>query len=371
MTPRKTRERFGMPAWVPRLLFEIVAIVVGLYVSFHVIRALRGLIIILVISLFLSVALEPGVNFLARKGWRRGLGTGAMFLAMVLSAGTFVGLMIPLIIDQVRLLVDRLPEYIEQVSEFAARFGIDFTGENLSDAAGEVGGDLSRFGNDIAGSIFGVGQTLLNTVFQLLTIGLFTFYMTAEGPRLRRTVCSLLPRNKQLEVLRVWDIAIDKTGAYFYTRTLLAGISAALAWTVFMFIGLDFPLALALWMGIISQFVPVIGTYLGGALPLLIALLDSPGKALAVIAYVVVYQQIENYLLAPKLTARTMSLHPAVSFGSAIAGGTLLGVPGALMALPVVATLQAFISTYIERYKVVDSPLTAEPLARQDEDDAQ
>ncbi len=290
-----------------------------------------------------------------------------MFAALVLGAGTFVGLMIPLIIDQVKLLVERLPEYIDQVSDFAARFGIDFTGENLTEAAGEVRGDLSSFSNDIAGSIFGVGQTLLNTVFQLLTIGLFTFYMTAEGPRMRRTLCSVLPRHKQLEVLRVWDIAIDKTGAYFYTRTLLAGISATLAWGVFALIGLDFPVALALWMGIISQFVPVIGTYLGGALPLIIALLDSPGKALAVVGYVVVYQQIENYLLAPKLTARTMSLHPAVSFGSAIAGGTLMGVPGALMALPVAATLQAFISTYIDRYKVVESPLTEEP-PRKDEE---
>jgi predicted PurR-regulated permease PerM len=353
-----------MPPWIPRLLAEIVVIVVGLFVIYHVVKALRGLIIILAISLFLSVALEPGVNFLSRKGWRRGLATGAMFLGLVLSAGIFVGLMIPLIIDQVKLLVDRLPDYIEQLSEFAGRFGIDFTGENLTEAAGEVGGDLRSFSRDIAGSIFGVGQTLLNTVFQLLTIGLFTFYMTAEGPKLRRAVCSVLPRHKQLEVLRIWDIAIDKTGAYFYTRTLLAGISAALGWGVFSVIGLDFALALALWMAIISQFVPVIGTYLGGALPLIIALLDSPGKAIAVVAYVIIYQQIENYLLAPKLTARTMSLHPAVSFGSAIAGGTLMGVPGALMALPTVATLQAFISTYIERYKVVDSPLTAEPPER-------
>jgi predicted PurR-regulated permease PerM len=364
MSTRRVRDNAGMPPWIPRLLAEIVAIVVGLFVAYHMVKALRGLIIILVISLFLSVALEPGVNFLARRGWRRGLGTGAMFLGLVATASLFVGLMIPLIVDQVKLLVDRLPDYIDQMSEYAARFGIDFTGKNLTDAAGEVGGDLSDFSKNLAGSIFGVGQTLLNTVFQLLTIGLFTFYMTAEGPKMRRGVCSLLPQHKQREVLRVWDIAIDKTGAYFYTRTLLAGISAVVAWAAFTMIGFDFPLALALWMAIISQFVPVIGTYLGGALPLLIALLDSPGKAIAVVAYVIVYQQIENYLLAPRLTARTMSLHPAVAFGSAIAGGTLMGVPGALMALPTAATLQAFISTYIERYKVVESPLTAEPPER-------
>lgn len=348
----------GMPPWVTRLLFEIVGIVVGLFIVYHVLRALRGLIVVLLISLFLSVALEPGVNFMARKGLRRGIGTGIMFLALVLSLGLMVGLMVPLIVDQIRNLVDKLPHYIDQLSEFAARFGLDFSGERVADATSDVTTDLSRFSADIAGNIFGVGQALLNTVLQLLTIGLFTFYMTAEGPKFRRTVCSLLPPERQIEVLRVWDIAIDKTGAYFYSRALLAAFSAAIGWAVFSVIGIPFPLALALWMSVFSQFVPVFGTYLGGALPLLIGFLESPGAGIAVLIYVAVYQQIENYLLAPRITAKTMSLHPAVAFGSAIAGGTLLGVPGALMALPAAATIQAFVSTYIDRHQVIDSPLT-------------
>lgn len=338
----------------------IVAIIVGLYAIFNVVRRLRGLIVILLISLFLSVALEPAVNFLAKKGWKRGIATGLMFLAMVLSAGLFVGMMIPLIVDQVSRLVERLPEYIDRLSEFLARFGIDFSGDRIREAIAEARNDLTSFGTDVAGRIFGVGQTLLGTIFQLLTIGLFTFYMTAEGPKLRRTVCSLLPPRRQLEVLRVWEIAIEKTGGYFYSRALLAGLSALLGWAVFMIIDLPFALALALWMGVLSQFVPVVGTYIGGALPLLIALLESPGKAIAVVIYVAVYQQIENYVLAPRITARTMRLHPAVSFGSAIAGGTLMGVPGALMALPVAATVQAFVSTYLRRHEVVESPLTEE-----------
>ncbi|HSM00888.1 MAG TPA: AI-2E family transporter [Acidimicrobiia bacterium] len=349
-----------MPAWIPRLLTMIVAIIVGLFAVLNIARRLRGLIVILLISLFLSVALEPAVNYLARKGWKRGLATGLMFLTMVFTLGAFVGLMIPLIVDQVSLLVERLPEYIDRLSEFLAGFGIDFSGERIEEAISETRTDITGFGSDIAGRIFGVGQTLLGTIFQLLTIGLFTFYMTAEGPKLRRTVCSLLPPRRQLEVLRVWEIAIEKTGGYFYSRALLAGLSALVGWGVFRIIDLPFALALALWMGVLSQFVPVVGTYIGGALPLLIALLESPGKAIAVAVYVAVYQQFENYLLAPRITARTMSLHPAVSFGSAIAGGTLMGVPGALMALPVAATVQAFVSTYLRRHEVVESPLTEE-----------
>ena len=361
MTTREPRDRKGMPRWIPRLLVMIVLIVIALFSAYHILDRLRSLLVIVGISLFLSIALEPGVNYLARKGWKRGLATGAMFLALVASVGLFIGLMVPLIIDQVTKLVAKLPDYIDQASEFLARFVIDFSSEKLAEAVQSVGRDLNSFAADIAGSIFGVGQALLSTVFQLLTIGLFTFYMTADGPKMRRTVCSVLPTDRQIEVLKVWEIAIDKTGAYFYSRTLLAGFAAAVGWAVFTVVDVPYALALALWMAVLSQFVPVVGTYLGGALPLLIALLESPGKAIAVVVYVVVYQQIENYLLAPRITARTMALHPAVAFGAAIAGGTLLGVPGTLMALPAAATIQAFVTTYVDRHQVVVSPLTEDP----------
>jgi predicted PurR-regulated permease PerM len=348
----------GMPPWIPRLLAMVFGSIIILWASFHVLGRLRGLLIMVGISLFLSIALEPGVNYLAKRGWRRGLATGALFLSTMVLVGLFIGLMVPLIVNQTIKLIDQIPSYLQQAEDFAARFGVDFTGERLSDALSNLGDDLQGVAADVAGSVFGVGTALLSTLLQLLTIGLFTFYMTAEAPQLRRTVLSMLPQVRQREVLRVYDIAIEKTSGYFYSRALLAMFAASLAWAAFTIIGVPFALALALWLGVLSQFVPVFGTYIGGVLPLLIALLESPPKAIAVLVYIVVYQQIENYLLAPKITHHTMSLHPAVSFGSAIAGATLMGIPGALMALPIAATVQAFVSTYIERHEVVDSPLT-------------
>jgi predicted PurR-regulated permease PerM len=341
-----------------RLVAVVVATIVGLWAVFNITQRLRSLLIILLISLFLSIALEPGVKYLNSKGWRRGWATGFMFLIVLVGASLFVGLMVPLVIDQTVRFVDQIPDYIEDIAVFAERFGIELSSDRASEALTTFDSNLQSIAADVAGSVFGVGQALLNTVFQLLTIGLFTFYMTAEGPKFRRTVCSVLPPERQREVLRAWEIAIDKTGGYFYSRALLAGFSAAIGWAVFTIIGIPFALALGLWMGLLSQFVPVVGTYIGGALPLLIALLESPTRAIAVLVYIVVYQQIENYLLAPKITERTMALHPAVSFGSAIAGATLLGVPGALMALPTAATVQAFVSSYLERHDVVESHLT-------------
>ncbi len=290
--------RAGMPEWLPHLLVMVAGMAIVLFVGLNLFRALRGLIILLVISLFLATALEPAVNFLARHGWRRGPATGATFLA---------------------------------------------------------------------GSAFGVGSRLLTTFFQGLTIALFTFYLVADAPRFRRVLMSTMPAEQQREVLRVWEIAIDKTGGYFYSRALLAAIAAVSSWIAFRILGVPFAAALALWLGVLSQFLPVIGTYVGGALPALIALLESPGKAVGVLVFIVVYQQIENYLLSPRITARTMSLHPAVSFGSAIAGATLLGAPGAIMALPVAATVQAFISTYLHRHEVVESTLIGGAPGKSDE----
>lgn len=352
--------RYGMPRWVPRLILIVTLVIIGLFAAYHMLRAVRTLIVLLLISFFLSIALEPGVNFLSRKGWRRGLATGVIFLVAVIVVGSFIGLMVPLVVDQVARFIDNLPGYVDQVAEFAGRFGLDFSSERLREALANLEQDIGGFAADVAGGIFGVGTALLGTIVQILAVALFTFYMTADGPRLRRAMLSMLPAARQREVLWAIEIAIDRTGGYFYSRALLAGISASLAWAAFTIIGIPYSLALALWMGLISQFVPVLGTYIGGILPLAVALIESPWKGLAVFGYVLVYQGVENYLLAPRITARTMELHPAIAFGAAFAGGSLLGVPGALMALPVAATVQALIGVYLHRHEVVESPLTAD-----------
>jgi predicted PurR-regulated permease PerM len=351
-------DRRGMPRWIPRLITTVVLVCIGLFAAYHMLRAVRTLLVLVVISFFLSFALEPGVNYLSRKGWRRGLATGLIFLVMITVVGLFIGLMVRLVVDQVAAFINNLPHYVDQISKFAARFGIEFSGQRLQAALSSVDTNLERFAADVAGGVFGVGTRLLATVVQLLTIGLFTFYMTADGPRMRRTLLSILPPARQREVLWAIEEAINRTGGYFYSRALLAGISASVAWAAFTIIGVPYPLALALWMGLISQFVPVLGSYIGGILPLLVALLESLPKGLAVLGYILVFQAIEAYVLAPRITARTMSLHPAVAFGAAFAGASLLGVPGALMALPVAATVQALIGAYLHRHEVVESPLT-------------
>ncbi|NND01282.1 MAG: AI-2E family transporter [Acidimicrobiia bacterium] len=351
-----------MPNWVPRLLRQIALLIFLGFVAYNLFTALRGFLILLLISAFLAIALEPAVAFLAKRGWRRGLATAFIFAVVTVLGILFTALMMPLVVDQVRTLIDRAPTYVEQLSEFLANFGINFEGGNLLSAITSADSSLQGLANDLVGNAFGVGSTLLGTIFQGLTILLFTFYLTAEAPKLRRSILSTMDKDRQEEAIRIIEVAIDKTGGYFYSRTLLAAVAAFATWLALQIIGVPFAAPLAIWVGVLSQFVPVVGTYLGGVLPVLIALLESPTKAIWVIAFVVAYQQFENYIIGPRVTARTMSLHPAVAFGSVIVGGTLIGAPGTLMALPVAATVQALISTYFQRHALVESELFDEPL---------
>jgi predicted PurR-regulated permease PerM len=347
----------GMPTWIPKLLVLIVVTAFAAYAVFSVVRRLRDLMVWLIAALFLSFALEPGVNWLVGRGWRRGPATAVLLFALALLVVMMIALMVPLVIDQVQELVTRLPGLLRRASVYTESwFDIELTSERLLE---QIAGAQTSVAS-LAANVASIGAFLLTVVFQMLTIGLFTFYFVADGPRFRRAVCSLLPPRRQREVLSAWEVAIDKTGGYLYSRLLLAVINAAFTFVVLQVLGVPFAVPLALWQGFVSQFIPVVGTYIAAAVPLLVALLEDPLAALFFTIFVLVYQQVENYLLAPRITARTMQLHPAVAFGAALAGGSINGLLGAFIALPAAAVIQATVSTYLTRHEVIETELTRE-----------
>ncbi len=346
------------PPWLVRSILLFLGGLAALWYLQGILESLRSLFIILLMALFLSFAMEPAVNALERWNIRRGLGTALVFIALLAGLGGFGFAMGSMLSEQVTELSDNLPGYLESIDEFLEdNLGIHNATADVRDSwdSGALAERLSGFADDLAK----FGTTVANVLFQVFTIGLFAFYLVAEGPKLRRTVCSLLPEQRQRYVLEVWDLAIAKTGGYIVSRGILAVIAAVVHWAAFEIIDLPSGFALAIWVGVISQVVPVVGTYLAGALPVLIGLIDDPMSGLWVLIVIAVYQQVENYLLAPRITSQTMAIHAAVAFGSVIAGAALLGVVGAMLALPAAATLQAIISAAAERHEVAEDLLEA------------
>ena len=355
----------AMPRWVPRAIVMFFVGAAAFLVVRWLVTELRSLLVTLLMSLFLSFAIEPAVNRLAARGWRRGTATWVVFLAVTIVSLAFVAAIATVLVRQLTNFVDNAPDYLQSIEDWVNdRFDTDIETDELVDQLTDAQGPLRDYSNRIAQNAVGFSLSLVGGVFQVFTVALFTWYLVADGPRLRRTILSLLPAHRHDQVLRTWELAMDKTGGYIYSRALLAAASAFSSWIFLSIIGVPYPVPLALWVGVVSQFVPVIGTYLAGAMAVLVALLNDPLDGALTLAFVVVYQQIENYFLAPRITARTMELHPAVAFGTVICGAALLGPVGAVLALPAAAILQAFGSTLLERYDVPETTLTAEPAPR-------
>ncbi len=346
-----------MPAWVPRAILLLLAGVVALWALRRLFDDLSGFLITILVSFFFSFALEPAVNWLERRGIRRGLGTLIMFLIAATMIGGFGFVVGSVLAEQTTNFVDDAPELIDDLESWLQdnvdeSIELNRVRDQFLDDDG-LGERLTSY----ADNVVGFGATVVGVIFQLFTIALFTFYLTSDGPRLRRTICARLKPERQRRVLGIWDLAIQKTGGYILSRTVLATISSIVTWIAFMLIGVPFPLALAVWVGVVSQFVPVVGVYIAGALPFVLTLLESPSKALWAVVFMAAYQQVENYLLAPRIDSRTLKIHPAVAFGSVLAGASILGPVGALLALPAAATAQGIISATGERYAIEEGSL--------------
>lgn len=348
-----------MPRWVPRAVVIFWLGYLGMVASRYTFHRLSSLLILLLVSLFLALALEPAVNRMVQRGWKRGTATLTLLLLLLAGVLVFVGAIGTVVGQQVADLLANSEKYVnDTVRIINDTFNTRIDPASVNDRIADPNGPVQQFIRSQSDSVFKLSVTAIGYLFQGLSVMLFSFYMVADGPRLRRSICSRLVPSRQRKVLDAWELAITKTGGYLYSRVLLALVSAFFHWVALQAIGSPAPIAMALWVGLVSQFLPVIGTYLAGVLPALLTLVDSPTRAIAVVAFILVYQQVENYLIAPKVTQRTLELHPALAFGGALAGGAVLGAVGAILALPAVAMIQALVSAWGTRHEVIDDPLT-------------
>jgi predicted PurR-regulated permease PerM len=195
----------------------------------------------------------------------------------------------------------------------------------------------------------------VSLVFSVATIATFAFYFAADFPCLLRGLLSWFHPAHQQRLGWAIDQSITQVGAYLYSRLLLTVINGLGFFVIMVAVGVPVGLAfpLAIFGGFVSEFIPTIGTYLGGAIPAVLTLaIQDFAAAIAVVAYVVVYQQLENYWLSPRISARTMELNGGLAFGAVLAGGELFGPMGAFIALPVAALICSFIKNYRHGFAV-------------------
>ena len=343
----------------PRNVWRVGWVVIALVALFLLLRFLiqdgGAVLFSLLMAWFASIAMEPAVSRMARR-MRRGLATGIVMLAAALGIVVFMIAFGQLFVDQVVELLASLPGLIDSAIAWVnTQFNTQLSVTSILQQLNLEPAQIAQYGAQIVGGVLGVLLSVLGGFFSLFTFALFTFYFSADGPRLRRYVASLFPPRAQKMVVDVWDVTAQKTGGYVGARLVLAFINGSTSALVFLVIGMPSWLALGIWTGIVAQFVPTIGTYIAIALPVLVGLLsDNPVIGVIALVWAVIYQQVENLTIEPRISARAVDVHPAVAFASVMLGAALFGVAGALLAIPVSAMAIALAETYRKRYDLRD-----------------
>ena len=313
----------------------------------------------LAISFFFSLALQPAVMWLVdRYEWRRGAAVGVIYLSGFVATALMIIVLIPAVAELASGIGEQGGGWLTDASlwvedTFDVEIWTPGTGEEI---AQETEDALIEWARGAFGNLLGFATSGIGLVFNLATIAMFTFYFTADAPRFQRSVLSHMSPANQHRVGWTWDEAVRQTGGYFYSRMLLMLINSTGFFFTMVLVGMPvgFALPLAVFGGFVSVFIPAIGTYIGGAVPVLLTLaIQGITAGLIVLGYVLLYQQIENYYLSPKISSKTMTLNGAVAFGAALAGGAIAGPMGAFVALPVAALTISLTSNFGKSYQLV------------------
>lgn len=333
---------------------RILVIVSIWLIAAWVVGVVQHFLFLILLAWLAAIALEPAIRWFLRRGVRRTRATAAVGVPVVVVIVGLIVLFEQMLFDQVAQLVQSAPTTVRSiVDQLNSTFGLQLDPAQILVTLKLEPDQIQGVANDLALGALGYLGSLVSIVFDLVTVAVFTFYIAAAGPRLIQEVAVWLPPGRQLILGEIWDIAEQKTGGYVASKVVLAALSTVFHGAFFLAIGLPGWLPLALLAGITAQFVPVIGTYIGVAAPVIVALADQPIDAVWIILFAIVYQQIETYVLTPRISHRTMEVNPAIALAAVFIGAAIWGPIGAIIGVPIVAVVVSVVQTYGRRYELV------------------
>jgi predicted PurR-regulated permease PerM len=331
-----------------RTTLIVVAVLLALYVAY----LLRRPIAWLLIAAFIALALSPPVRFLNRR-MRRGFAIAIVYLGLLLVPIGLGALVVPPVVTQAQHFVDHAPRYARDVSDFIERnrtlrylqkkYNI---GGQLEKKAGELPGKIGNAATVLAD----IGLGLVNSIFAVLTILILAAFMLASGPRWRDAALRLAPPEHAAAWRRVGDEIAAAVGNYVGGAIAQAVIAGVTSYLVMLILGIPFRVPLAVLVGLFDL-IPLVGATLAAVLVgIVTAFVDFPTATIVWTIWAIVYQQIENNVIQPRIQSRAVDVQPFLVLVAVLFGSTLFGVIGALLAVPLAATIQIVVREVL-RYR--------------------
>jgi predicted PurR-regulated permease PerM len=342
------------PGSVRRSGVILMTLAAGLLLGLWLFSVTRHFLFLILLSWLFAVALEPGIRWLMARGRSRGVsaaivGGGALLVTLLL--GLIFG---KLFFDQIASFVKSVPDTATSLIHWVnGRFGTKVSTTSLTSKLNLSQSNIQTWAGTLSGGVLSIVGSLASVAFDLMTVVVFGFYFAGDGPNFFRTLATGMSPRRQKVFVTVTDITTAKTGGYVVSKIILAGLSSLFHGIFFALIGVPYWLPFALLVGVTAQFIPMVGTYIGIALPVLATVFVSPWKAIAIVAFATVYQQIESYFFTPRVSAKTMDVNPAIALAAVFVGAAIWGPLGALIGIPLAAAGVSILQTYRRSYDLV------------------
>jgi predicted PurR-regulated permease PerM len=346
--PPPTYNRRAEPAWVQagagawlRAGFFIGLGLILAWAAANAVWSVRDVLVRVFVAVFLAVSLDPAVRWLVARDMRRGLAVTLISLIFVGIVAGFLISVIPPMVDQFNVFASGAPEYVERLQRESVRFrGLN----ERFDLAARLEDATRNLPGMVTGGVLGVTRAVFGALANTITVLVFTIYFMLDMPRLRRGVTRLVPRQRRQHFSDVADLVIDKVGAYMIGQLLIATVGGMCGFVAMTLLGVAFPLPLAILIGV-TALIPLIGASLGAVIAVLVTAFTTAvwPTAVLLLVFFLVYQQVENYLIGPRIQRSAVNLSAAAVLLAGLLGATALGLLGALMAIPVAAALKVIV----------------------------
>lgn len=307
-------------------------------VGVGVLGEIQSIVVLVVLALFLALGLSPAVDAITRRGMRRGVSVVVVAVAALTVVVLAIWAVVPIFTAQVTTLFANAPDLLvqlrdnRQIAELDQRFGVIRRTNDFLTSQGLI--------NAIFGGLVGAGRVLANVVFSVVVTIVLTLYFLASLPSIKEAIYRLAPASRRPRVRHLADQMFTRIGGYLSGMFLVVTMAGSLGFGFMLIIGLaGYALALAVMIALFA-FIPLVGSNLSMVVVAIVAFSAvGPAAGIAAIVYFLIYQQFEAYIIQPRVMKRQVDVPGAVVIVVALAGGTLLGIVGALMAIPTAAAL--------------------------------
>ncbi len=343
----------------PRSVLLVIGLVLATVVAVRALAAISGLVVWVLVALFLAMALNPGVEWLQRRGVRRrgvavALVFGAALLLIVGIAATFV----PTLVREVNDFANAVPGYVQDLTKGRGKLGFLETKYNIVEKIRDA---ISKSGVagvlGLTGTALSVTKSIFNAIVATITITFLTLFMLLEGPAWVERFYALLPERSRPRWRRVGQDIYRAVGGYVTGNVAISVIAGTAATVVLLVLGVQYAVALGLVVGIFDL-IPLAGATIAAVVVSTVGFLHSTTAGIVLVVFFVVYQQVENQILQPLVYGRTVRLSPLAVLVAVLAGAQLAGIVGALGAIPIAAAIQVVVLDLLAQRgsRIVDPP---------------